>query len=204
MPDYDSPAAFLRAVSDSEDAALMDGIARRDRASLGWFYDRHSPLVFAFCLRSLRNRSDAEDVLLEVFVEVWERSDRYDPARGSPRTYLLNVTRSRIIDCLRARKSRARHERGVAELPDTDGAVASDHGPLSQAASGEEQQAVTLAMRSLTPEQRAALELAFFDALTHAEIAEQLGEPLGTIKSRIRAAIARLREALKQCGVDRV
>src|SRR5947209_2463386 len=93
-----------------DDALLMAGIARRDHDSLTCFYDRYSPLVFAFCLRSLASRSDAEDVMLDVFTELWNRYDRYDPTRGSPRTYLMNLTRSRIVDSLRSKRSRERHQ----------------------------------------------------------------------------------------------
>ncbi len=174
----------------------MGGIARRDQAALARFYDRYAPVVFAFCLRSMGNRGDAEDVALEVFTEIWDRHERYDPSRGSPRAYLMNVTRSRIVDGLRARKSRARHERAITAESEMDGTAASGQSPYSNAVMDEERRKVLLAMGSLTPEQCAALELAFFDALTHAEIARRLGEPLGTIKSRIRSAVARLREAL--------
>src|ERR1700722_6974443 len=115
---YD-PAQPLMAASDDNpqspaDAVLMAGIRSRDSQSLAQLYDRHSSMVFALCVRMLRDRDEAEDVMLEVFWELWDRAERYDASRGSPLTYLLRVTRSRLIDRLRARRSRQKAERASA------------------------------------------------------------------------------------------
>lgn len=180
------------------DASLMAGIRSRDSASLAQLYDRHSSMVFALCVRMLRNRDEAEDVMLEVFWEIWDRSARYDDSRGSPLTYLMRITRSRVIDRLRARRSRERAEKAsvdgmglgdlISQSPDIE--------PLAGSLRTEQHGLVSQAMDALTPEQRQALEMAFFDAMTHSEIATQLKEPLGTIKSRIRQALSRLRQSL--------
>lgn len=183
---------------DPTDASLMAGIRSRDPQALAQLYDRHSSMVFALCVRMLRDRNEAEDVMSEVFWELWDRASRFDATRGSPLTYLLRVTRSRLIDRLRARRSRQK-----AELASVDALGASDFEsdaagvePLAGTLQSEQRALMTRAMESLTPEQRKAVEMAFFDAMTHTEIAAQLKEPLGTVKSRIRQALSRLRQSL--------
>lgn len=175
-----------------EDVALMRRIADGDAGAFAAFYDRHSPLVFAFCLRGLRDRGDAEDLTVEIFQEIWDRCSRYEQSRGSPVTYLLRITRSRIVDRLRARRSRGLAQDVVADDPSVDESAT----PLGNMLLKEECERVRSAMRTLSPAQRTALELAFYGALTHSEIARRLNEPLGTIKTRIRQALARLRESL--------
>jgi RNA polymerase sigma-70 factor (ECF subfamily) len=183
---------------DPTDASLMAGIRSRDSQALAQLYDRHSSMVFALCVRMLRDRNDAEDVMLDVFWELWDRAERYDASRASPLTYLLRVTRSRLIDRLRARRSRKRAELASVESVGASDfeADASGAEPLAGTLRTEERALVVRAMSDLTPDQRQAVEMAFFDAMTHTEIAAQLNEPLGTIKSRIRQALIRLRQSL--------
>jgi RNA polymerase sigma-70 factor (ECF subfamily) len=179
------------------DAALMAGIRSRNSQSLAQLYDRHSSMVFALCVRMLRDRDEAEDVMLEVFWELWDRSARYDPSRSNPLTYLMRVTRSRLIDRLRARRSRQRTELASSDLAEVDiGLGDPDIEPLAGTLRVEQRELVSRAMQSLSVEQRQAVEMAFFDAMTHSEIAEKLKQPLGTIKSRIRQALTRLRQSL--------
>lgn len=196
MTPSESTTAAIAPFNQVGDLTLMAAIAAHDSSAFACFYDRHSPLVFAFCLRSLKNRHEAEELIVEIFWEFWERGDRYDSTRGSPLTYLLNLTRSRIIDCLRTNRSRRAREMITDGGFDGDGASDSSNEPLAGAVLAEQRELVARAMESLTPEQRTAVELAFFEAMTHLQIAERLGEPLGTIKSRIRQALGRLREAL--------
>jgi RNA polymerase sigma-70 factor (ECF subfamily) len=182
--------------SCEDDGALMMRICSGDASALARLYDRHGSLVFGLCLRALGDRSEAEGLTLDIFWEIWSAHDRYDASRANPLTYLLRVARSRIIDRMRLRRSRERQ--GPVAAPGGNGALMEDlrRGPLEAASLDEEQARVLRALDGLTPEQRAAIELSFFDALSHAEIAERLGEPLGTIKSRIRQALIRLRDFL--------
>jgi len=183
---------------DPSDAFLMSGIRARDSESFSQLYDRHGSMVFALCVRMLHDRDEAEDVMLEVFWELWDRSGRYDASRSSPLTYLMRVTRSRLIDRLRARRSRQRAELSSGEFSGISNLELKnpDVEPLAETLRTEQHALVSRAMGGLTPEQRQAIEMAFFDAMTHAEIAAQLKEPLGTIKSRIRQALSRLRQTL--------
>ena len=183
---------------DPSDAILMSRIRSRDSEALQQLYDRHSAIVFALCVRMLRDRNEAEDVMLEVFWELWDRASRYDASRSSPLTYLMRVTRSRLIDRLRARRSRQNAEMASVESvsPSDFGTDDSGTEPLAGTLRTEQHALVKQAMAELTPDQRQAVEMAFFDAMTHTEIAEQLKQPLGTIKSRIRQALSRLRQSL--------
>lgn len=193
-PDTDSPAAA------PDDGALMCAIAAGDATALARLYDRYSPIVFAFCLRSLKSDAEAEEVVVDIFWEIWQRHDRYDASRGSPRTYLLNLTRSRIID--RLRMLRARRVLPTVALDTGDGrvdeagAAGNARPPLDDLVGSEQRDRLREAMRRLTPEQRETLELTYFDAMSNSEVAERLGQPIGTVKSRIRQALIRLREAL--------
>lgn len=186
-----------------DDYALMEAIASGDQAALAAFYDRHSPLVYSLCLRIVRDRSDSEDLLIDVFWELWARSARYDAGRGSPLTYLLTLARSRAID-----RRRAGMKRRTVQVDDNwsgDAGRSDDSGlgkkpsptPLADAVSKEMSEKIRIAMSKLEPAQRQALELSFFDDLSHSEIAQRLGKPLGTVKTNIRQGLIRLREVVR-------
>jgi RNA polymerase sigma-70 factor (ECF subfamily) len=194
----DRPHTAPRTAPDeSEDVELLAAIRSRDADAFERFYRRHSPVVFAFCVRSLRARDAAEELTLDIFWEIWDRGERYDPTRGTPVAYLLRLTRSRIVDRLRARPRNARAGQAGGDAPvEAAAAPEPQSAPGTRAVMEEQRATVARAMNELTRPQREAIEMAFFDALTHSEIAERLGEPLGTIKSRIRQALGRLREAL--------
>ncbi len=162
---------------------LVRRLAAQDQSALVEFYDRFAPLVNALALRILRDSSDAEDVVQEVFLQAWRQADRFDPSRGSPEAWLCTIARTRSIDRLRRRA--ARREEPAETAPPTTGAP-----------HNEEALAVRKAIAQLSDDQRRALELAYYEGLTQTEIATRLGEPLGTIKTRIRTAMIRLREAL--------
>jgi RNA polymerase sigma-70 factor, ECF subfamily len=197
-----STSSHARATAD-DDAALLRAIAARDPAALASLYDRHGGLLFALCLRIVKDRMAAEEALEDVFWEIWSKFDRFDPQRGAPLSYLLNLTQSRALDKLR---SGAKHRRmqlatdrdSGSDRPtlDPSAAAPAGAGPVEQAAGAEQRQTVRRAVGTLAPEQRQAVELAFFDGFTHVEIAEKLAVPLGTIKTRIRQGLVRLREAL--------
>src|SRR5262245_46858595 len=173
-----------RAMSQPPDPSLLQKLAQGGKTALGDFYDRYAGLVNGLALRILRDVAEAEDVVQEVFLQMWRQASRYDPQRGRPEAWLCTIARTRALDRLRRRA--ARHESG-AEM-----------GPVPSAPPrNEEALSVRKALAGLSTDQRRAVELAYYDGMTQSEIAERLGEPLGTIKTRIRTAMMRLREALE-------
>ncbi len=178
------------------DLDLIDRIRRHDAAALDALYERYSSAVYSLVWKILQNPEEAEDVALDVFWQVWRQADRYDPSRGAPPAWIFTVARSRAIDRLRAR--RRREDRTVsfddpaARLdPLDEGASPDDVASFRQA-----RETVRAAMKGLSSVQREAIELAFFRGLTHVEIAAKLNVPLGTIKTRIRQGLIRLRRTL--------
>ena len=187
--------AALAAVSDSSvaDRAAFDRMARGDHDALGEIYDRHGRLVYSLAFRIVRDQSDAEDVVQEVFSQAWRQASRYDAARGSVLAWLLTLTRSRSIDRLRGRRARPEPtvDEGVFNAIPDRGAPAD-----ALVASAGQAAQVRAAVDGLSVLQRVAIELAFYEGLTHAEIAERLEVPLGTVKTRIRQGLLKLRDRL--------
>jgi RNA polymerase sigma-70 factor, ECF subfamily len=183
------------AVDQTDDVVLMQRVAARDAQSLRALYDRYGRVCLAICSRILRDRDEAEQLLIDVFAEVWERCDRYDPSRGTPITYLITLSRSRAIDRLRARKGDAATSLDAVEsaIPASDNADS----PLQLTLLGERRSIVRQALGRLEQNQRQAVELAFYDGLSHSEIAQKLDKPLGTIKTHIRQGLIRLRDQLR-------
>jgi RNA polymerase sigma-70 factor, ECF subfamily len=182
-----------------DDAELMIAIARAEVGAFERLYERYAPIVLATCLRIVRDRVEAEDLLEEVFWEIWARRDRYDASRSSPFTYLMTLARSRALDRLRYRKRRA----GVwLEVRDADRdalAAASSSGanPFEDAAAVQRRTAIDRALEELPAPHRRVVEMNFFEGLSHREISEQLGDPLGTVKTRIRQGLLTLRKVLR-------
>lgn len=177
-------------LTDVTDAELVARIAaERDAAAFAALYDRLAPRVFGLLLKVLRIRPDAEDVLQEAFLQAWNQAGRFDPARSTPLGWVLMIARSRATD--RLRKKSAAVAEPPPELP---------HAPDPSAGlqTAEATEHVSAALGALPPEQAEPLRLAFFDGLTHEGIAAKLGIPLGTVKTRIRLGMARLRERLPQ------
>jgi RNA polymerase sigma-70 factor, ECF subfamily len=199
QPQSENPAPAL---GEMDDYALMSRITAHDVGAFAIFYDRYSSTLMAFCLRALHDRMEAEDLLLDIFWEVWERAGQYDADRSRPFTYLMNLSRARLIDRLRARGARRRNsEKGAASVgASINDPESSDPGPAAGMILGEDRARVARALQALTPEQRKILDMAFFDAFTHTQIAEKLGSPLGTVKSRIRQALSKLRDLLSGDG----
>jgi RNA polymerase sigma-70 factor, ECF subfamily len=170
-------------------SALLQQIARGDGEAFRRFYDRYATLVFTFAIRLLGSRSDAEDLLQEVFLQVWRQARSYSPERGSPEAWLITITRSRAID-----KLRSSHRRGMAIVtPDEPSQVERAASAEHPTRATEVKLTVQGVLAKLPEAQRLVLELAYFDGLTQTEIAARLGEPLGTVKTRIRAGLERLR-----------
>ena len=182
-----------------DDAELMTAIARAEVDAFELLYERYAPIVFATCYRIVRDRAEAEDLLEEVFWEIWARRDRYDASRSKPFSYLMTLARSRALDRLRFRKRRA----GVwLEVRDADrDALATSNGsganPFEDAAAGQRRIAIDRALDELPALHRRAVEMNFFEGLSHREISEQLGDPLGTVKTRIRQGLLTLRKVLR-------
>jgi len=175
------------------DANLLNAIARQDEQALASLYDRYRLILFGLLMRILRSREEAEDVLQEVFLQVWRRASDFDPQRGRPFTWLVTLARSRAIDRLRQLGSRERTASSVIEFAGEGMADAAENTFRS-----EQRQLVAAALTELSEEQRRALTLAYFEGLTQAEIAERLRSPLGTVKTRMRSGMIKLRELLSQ------
>ena len=168
-------------------------MARGDHDALGELYDRHGRLVYSLALRIVRDQSDAEDIAQEVFSQAWRLAGRYDAARGSVLGWLLTLTRSRAIDRLRARRTRPEPASDDSKLDE----IADRLVPMDEQLAWAGQAAqIRAALDGLSPLQRVAIDLAFYEGLTHAEIAERLELPLGTVKTRIRQGLLTLRDRL--------
>ena len=179
--------------SAAADHAALERMARGDHEALAELYDRHGRLVFSLALRILRDQGDAEDIVQDVFAQAWRQAARYESSRGNVIAWLLNLTRSRAIDRLRGRRARpdtAAGDPSTLELPDLSQPVD------EQIALSTEAARIRAAVDELSVLQRVAIELAFYEGLTHVEIAERLELPLGTVKTRIRQGLLKLKERL--------
>jgi RNA polymerase sigma-70 factor (ECF subfamily) len=175
----------------------LQRIAAGDQTAFVEFYEATSSLVFSLALRILQERAAAEDVVVDVYSQVWDRASTYDHQRGTPLAWLLALTRSRAIDQLRARTRR----REAEPLEDVSNVDFSIPDPEELTALAERRRFVRRALESLTDEQRRVIELAYFSGLSHTAIAAALGQPLGTVKTRIRTGMLRLRELLAPLSI---
>jgi len=178
-----------------QDAVLLGRVAHGDPTAFAALFDRHSSVVLGLLVRMLGRRPEAEELLQDVFLQVWREAGRYRPDAASPRGWILMIARSRAVDRIRSRAARERREATAAGEGPAVGAV-EPAGP-ERLERRERRTRVAAALATLPPEQRRAIEHAFFDGLTHREVAERLGEPLGTVKSRILLGMRKLREALE-------
>ena len=182
----------------AEDLERLARAARGDAASFAALYDRHARGVYSMAIRVVRDEADAEDVVQEVFAQVWRQADRYDANRGSVAAWLLTMARTRAIDRLRTRMVRPEgRDRTVAWSDDEWARRAAPLVDPSDALTTErDAKRVREALEALPLVQRLAIELAYFEGLTQREIAERLEQPLGTVKTRIRLGLLKLRDAL--------
>jgi RNA polymerase sigma-70 factor (ECF subfamily) len=184
---------------ETPDADLIARAAGADERALAELYDRYGQVLYAVAYRIVGQRADAEDVVIDAFAQAWREATRFETSRGSVAGWLTTIARSRALDLVR---SRARRERitaaSAAERPDSSPAMG---GRLADPSSGvdlaERRMRVQLALEALSPPQRRAIELAYFEGLSQSEIAALLQEPLGTIKTRVRLGMQKLRESLR-------
>jgi RNA polymerase sigma-70 factor (ECF subfamily) len=185
-----------REYTDASDAALVVAIGRYEQAALAEVYRRHAGASFGLAKRLLSDHSRAEEIVQEVFVRLWNEPRRYDPERGSLRSFLLAHTHGRSVDLIRSDAARRGREERDAHLQASGGYDVA-HEVWDIALAGH----VRDAMATLHQGEREAIELAYFGGLTYKEAADRLGEPEGTVKSRIRSGLKRLRAELVHAGV---
>jgi RNA polymerase sigma-70 factor (ECF subfamily) len=177
---------------DTSDAELLRAVAGGDESALASLYDRYASILLGLVLRIVHSRGEAEDVLQEVFLQVWRRAVDFDEGRGRPFTWLVTLARSRAIDRLRALDSRGRAALASQREPSEE--VSDATADTFRAEQGE---IVRDALSQLSEEQRTTLLLAYQEGLTQTEIAERLKQPLGTVKTRTRAGLLKMRELLR-------
>jgi RNA polymerase sigma-70 factor, ECF subfamily len=180
------------------DQEMIARIGRRDQSAFSALYDRLSGPLYSLAMKMLGDPAEAQDALQDVFLQIWSRARTYDPEQSSVFSWTVLLTRSRVIDRLRARGRRSRVM--VASTEDSSTTVAGDASTVESAADtaekNDEAARVRYVLNNLPSEQREAIELAFFEHLSHHEIAARLGQPLGTVKARIRRGLLKLRERL--------
>lgn len=184
----------------ADDDSLVVAIQRRDEAALGELYDRYGRLALGVAYRMLGERGASEDVVQEAFLNVWRKASGYQPGRGSVRTWLLTIVHNLAID-----RRRGRHRHAVSDVPIDDVAysLATDEEDLFASVAGMiDAQQMQAALANLPAEQREVIVLAYFGGLTHQEIAGRTATPLGTVKSRMRLGLQKLRGALEQSMLD--
>ncbi len=175
------------------DVAIIGRMAGGDESSLGALYDRWADAVNALVVRIVRDEAEAEEVVEAVFWQAWQQAGRYTSDRGLPGAWLLTIARSKSLDRLRSLRRRRDEQPADESIFDKLPAVGD---PLSILDSNERAAHVSLALRQLPDEQREVLELAYFDGLSQSEIAERLSLPLGTVKTRARLALRKMRDRL--------
>lgn len=173
-------------------------MATGDQAGLADLYDASSRLVYSVVLRIVRRAEDAEEVTLDVFTQVWKSAASYDASRGSVAAWLVMLARSRAIDRIRSLTPREQNER---PMPDVFEPPTSQPTPERETEDSQRRRRVVSALSVLPAEQRELLQLAFFEGLTHSELAARLNQPLGTVKTRIRMGMMKLREQLEPLAV---
>jgi RNA polymerase sigma-70 factor (ECF subfamily) len=173
----------------AEDGRVLEAIRRGDARALEELYRRHSPRLYALLLRMLRETADAEETLQETFIDAWRRATEYAVSRGSVEAWLITIARSRAIDRMRNRGARLRLVKQSEQLAPSEASAPEPPDVHAQTR-------LRRAMGTLPPEQRRALELAYWDGMSQSEISRETGDPLGTVKTRVRLGLQRLAELL--------
>jgi RNA polymerase sigma-70 factor, ECF subfamily len=183
----DSEAVSPLSASTPDDFALLSRVRSGDQGAMADLFDRYSGVLYSVALRVLKDPGQAEDIMQDIFIQVWRKPDSFASGRGSLGGWLAVVTRNRAIDLLRKRRPSDSVE---------DVVLASKTNTASEAERNVLMEKVRIVMAELPPDQKTSVELAYFDGMSHTEIAEKTGEPLGTVKTRIRLAMMTLRKAL--------
>ncbi len=180
---------------NSNDVSLIKRIAQRDQAALAELYDRYTPVLYSIAFKSLKTTEESKEVVLDVFSQVWKIAERYDASRGRVDAWLFAIIRSRILDKLRSRKRQAK----ILAASESSIQIQSHEqnvDPIEYVRLSEQRDQVLAALAQLPEAQRQVIELAYYEGLTQSEIADQLGLAPGTVKTRIRLALNKLRIAL--------
>ncbi len=178
------------------DEELMRRLSYRDKLAFEALFDRYGDLVYSTALRVLRDAHLAQDISQEIFVRIWRKPDSYVAERGRFLTWLISVTRNRAVDEVRSRGRRQRYETASPEEQERELPAGEGNDPALNAQLAEQARVVRAALAELPPEQREVIELAYFGGFTQQEIADRLSQPLGTVKTRIRLGMQKLRAAL--------
>jgi len=184
----------LRDHGQPSDAALMEQLIHREPGALERLYDRHSRAVYSLVLRIAQQAASAEEIVQDVFLQLWRNAHLYKPSRGPLEPWLFTLARNRALDHMRLKREKQRRREDQLEQQPVAVAAPNPESTLDRERRAER---VRELMRALPGPQRQAIELAFFEGMTHSEISRTLGEPLGTVKSWIRNGLMRLREALE-------
>ena len=195
-----SQSAKSDSVGAPDLAPLIRSVAAGNRDAFARLYDAVSPTVYGVALRILRDPAEAEEAALDAFLQIWKQASRFDDRRGSAISWILVLVRSRAIDRLRSRRSVREMERPMAPEHEPGGGA---EDAIHDTWAGEQRAILRRALAELPDSQRRALELAYFEGLTHVELAERLGEPIGTVKTRIRLGLMKLREHLRPVVSER-
>jgi RNA polymerase sigma-70 factor (ECF subfamily) len=192
-----APATPVVAEDVSHDIDLLQRVGRRDVAAFQEFYRKFNGLLYSTIHRVLNDHQDTEDIMQEVLVQIWQKAHLYEPGKGKPLTWVTTLARNRAIDRIRAKQRRSKlnddfeqeHKTVQPEFDEDTSDLVTTH---------ENDRMVQSAVMELTPEQREAIQLAYFSGLTQSEIAEKLNEPLGTVKARIRRGVQRLESSVRR------
>ena len=176
-------------------AELIRRMSDGDQSALSEFYDQSSRLVFGMVMRVVNDRGAAEEITLDAFHQVWRQARNFDPDRGRPSSWLLTIARNRAIDRLRSTRWNRQEQTPLEEVMPI---LAETDTPEHSAFAGEQQKLIRIALAQLNADQRQLIEIAFFAGLTHQQISTTLNLPLGTVKTRIRAGMMKLRELLSE------
>ena len=193
MRDVSPPDTFYRSFDDEE---LMQRLFHRDLTAFRTLYERYGSLVYSTCLRVVRDAQIAEDMSQEIFLRVWRKPESFSAERGRFVTWLTSVTRNRAVDEIRSRNRRYRHETASPEEQEREVPASERMDPALTAELSDQRNLINIALEEIPAEQRECIQLAYFGGLTQQEISERLEQPLGTVKTRIRLGMQKLRAAL--------
>ncbi len=186
-------------VTTQDDAALVARMAARDAEAVSILYDRYRSAIYTLALRILRNPAEAEEILTDIFMQAWRSAATFDASRGSVAAWLITLARSRALDRLRSSGRREAHHQPMPEVEVAPPPRRQElEGPERDADIGLKRRRIGAALNALSAPQRAAIELAYYEGMTQSEIARRLGEPLGTVKTRIRQSLMLLRDNLAE------